>query len=86
MANHNVRHYTTIAFILVLALATTTEAGEADCSDVVSPISGTSLKGLIWRAVDLGATRDELYRLVQRARCREYLEDLIDTTKPNKEP
>ena len=86
MAYHNVRHYATIALVLVLALAATTEAGEADCKDVVSPISGTSLKGLIWRAVDLGATRDELYAVVARTRCRVYLERIIDSTKPNKEP
>ncbi len=82
MAYHNVRSDIAITTILVLALATAATAGEADCEDVVSPITGTSFKGLIWRAIDLGATKAELYQLVSRSRCRIYLEQLIDSTQP----
>lgn len=77
MANHHVRRIATISIILVLALAGEAKAREADCSDVVSPISGVSFRGLIWRAIDLGATRAELYSIVARSRCRVYLENII---------
>lgn len=86
MANSNVRHYTTIAFILVLALASASEAGEADCSDVVSPISGLTLRELIERSIELGARRSDLDKLIQRSRCRLYIENLLDTHKHKKEP
>ena len=80
MANPRIRILLALTTFLVLSLADTTEAREADCSDVVSPISGTTFRGLIRRAKDLGATKADLYLLVQRSRCRSYLEQLIEST------
>ena len=80
MANPRIRILLALTTVLVLALANTTKAREADCSDVVSPISGTTFSELIRRAKDLGATKADLYLLVRRSRCRSYLEQLIEST------
>ena len=80
MANPNGRPITTLALVLTVALAAEAQAGEADCSNVISPISGSTYKELIEQAKDYGATYTDLIKIVGKSRCRVYLENLIYTT------
>lgn len=78
MANHRVLIMLALTVCLIWGVAAEAYAGEANCEDVKSPISGTSYRGLIWRAIDLGATKADLYTIVSNSRCRLYLENIID--------